>query len=41
MQKVTPPAWWRGPLVLAGIGVSNVPNVSICVAGPGHGDYDI
>ena len=30
MQKVTPPAWWRGSLVLAGIGVSNVPYVSIC-----------
>ena len=30
MQKVTPPAWWRGPLVFAAIGVLNVPNVSIC-----------
>ena len=30
MQKVTPPAWWRGPLVLAAIGVLNVPNVNIC-----------
>ena len=41
MQKVTPPAWWRGPLVwLAAIGVSNVPNVSICICIVLLGDGD-